>query len=508
MLLVVLALNHEMLRDEVRALSVATQWSWATMFSELHHEGHPSLWYILLRCAFALAHSTLVLPILAIVVALVAAYLILKHAPFPVWLRVLSVFGVFLGYELSISARNYGIGVLLLVAACLAYGSRARRPIVLGIVLVLLANTSVHAAVATLVLIFLWLTDLLDDETREQLLSRGGITGVVMALVGVGVSYLTARPTPDMAWALSFSSLDYGKVLSSVFADPGKSLLGYRDANIAGTEAFPWRVTGIDGRVAARIIVDLSLVWLAWSLRRSWRALVALVLAVLGFAFVFRIAYTAGSRHEGLLLFLILSICWLAVVRERADKETSRRIAFGLLPLFALQSLALPIVVHRTIRYRESSSKAFAGFIQSNPAYRDAILMAEPDYMMEALPYYVGNPVFMPRQREFSPRVYFDKGTRRRLSLTLGELTATADSVACATKKSVLLAIEYPEFQYRPKGEAHPNYRGTVFTWSESDWQQLRQRQPGQRPVALFPRATSDEIYAVYEIDPVRGGCG
>ena len=83
-----------------------------------------------------------------------------------------------------------------------------------------------------------------------------------------------------------------------------------------------------------------------------------------------------------------------------------------------------------------------------------------------------------------------------------------ADSVACAKKKSVLLAIEYPEFQYRPKGEAHPNYRGTVFTWSESDWQQLRQRQPGQRPVALFPRATSDEIYAVYEIDPVRGGCG
>ena len=200
-LLVVLALNHEMWRDEVRALSVATQWSWATMFSELHHEGHPSLWYILLRWAFALTHSTLVLPILAIVVALVAAYLILKHAPFPVWLRVLSVFGVFLGYELSISARNYGIGVLLLVAACLAYGSRARRPIVLGIVLVLLANTSVHAAVATLVLIFLWLTDLLDDETREQLLSRGGITGVVMALVGVGVSYLTARPTPDMAWA-------------------------------------------------------------------------------------------------------------------------------------------------------------------------------------------------------------------------------------------------------------------------------------------------------------------
>ena len=503
-LLIVLAVNHEMWRDEVRALSVATQWSWATMFSELHHEGHPSLWYILLRSAFALTHSTLVLPVLAIGIALVAAYLILKHAPFPVWLRLLAVFGVFLGYELSVSARNYGIGVMLMVAACLAYGSRGRRPIVLGIVLVLLANTSVHAAVAALVLIFFWLTDLFDADTRRQLVSAGGVAGVGLALLGVAVSYLTAKPTPDMAWAVSFSSLDYGKVLRSVFTDPGKSLLGYRDANIAGTEEFPWRVTGIDGRVAARIIVDLSLVWLGWSLRRSWRALVALVLAVLGFAFVFRVAYTAGLRHEGLLLFLILSICWLAVIRERTDAAISGRIAFGLLPLFALQSLALPIVVHRAIRYRESSSKAFAGFIRSNPAYREAVLMAEPDYMMEALPYYVRNPVFMPRQREFSPRVYFDKGARRQLILSLGELTAIADSVACISKKPVLLAIEYPEFQYRPNGEAHPNYRGTVFTWSESDWQSLRQRQPGGRPIALFPRATSDEIYAVYQID-VRG---
>ncbi|HXV17196.1 MAG TPA: hypothetical protein VD758_10480, partial [Gemmatimonadaceae bacterium] len=66
-LLIVLALEHEMWRDEVRALSVATKWSWTTMFAELHHEGHPSLWYILLRAGFALTHSTLVLPVIAIV---------------------------------------------------------------------------------------------------------------------------------------------------------------------------------------------------------------------------------------------------------------------------------------------------------------------------------------------------------------------------------------------------------------------------------------------------------
>src|SRR5665647_1045938 len=107
-----------MWRDEVRALSVATKASsWVSMFSDLHQEGHPGLWYVLLRTAFAITHSNLVLPILALLIGIAAAYLVLRYAPFPFWLRLLTVFGAFLSYEFSVSARNYGIGVLLLLVA-------------------------------------------------------------------------------------------------------------------------------------------------------------------------------------------------------------------------------------------------------------------------------------------------------------------------------------------------------------------------------------------------------
>ena len=44
-MLTALAMRHEMWRDEVRALSVATRASsWAQMFADLHTEGHPAVW--------------------------------------------------------------------------------------------------------------------------------------------------------------------------------------------------------------------------------------------------------------------------------------------------------------------------------------------------------------------------------------------------------------------------------------------------------------------------------
>lgn len=502
-LLGILAFYHEMWRDEVRAFSVAIHArSWGELVTGLHAEGHPILWYVVLRIGYAITHSNLVLPVAGVVVAICAAYVVLRYAPFPVWLRLLAVFGAFLGYELSVVSRNYGIGVLFMLLACVAYRSRGDKPWIFALMIALAANTSVHAAMASLVLIAFWLSDVFDRETRPAVLSIGGIASAALALAAVAFALATARPTPDLAWALSPSKLDLAHVLRSILIDPGKALLGYRDASISAAAELPWRIINVDSSVAARIIVDVCLAWLAWSLRGNWRALVALVLTILGFEILFRNVYTGGLRHEGIVLFLIFSICWMSVLRSKDAAGLSRRLAFGLLPLFAMQSAALPVMTARYIKYPESNSRAYAEFIKANPAYRDAILIAEPDYMMESMPYYVTNRVYMPRQGEFHYRVYFDKGVRRAASLSLTRLVEISDSLACANRVPVLLAIQYPEFDHQPSGVAHPLYKGTVFTWDSVSRTELRQRQPdGRHPVATFPAATTDEIYRIYQVD-------
>ena len=124
-MLIALAMRHEMWRDEVRAFSVATRAaSWGQMLSDLHHEGHPALWYAVLRAGYTITQSNLVLPVATILISIATAYLILRYAPFPFWLRLLAVFGVFLGFELSVMARNYGIGVLFMIGStCFALGA-------------------------------------------------------------------------------------------------------------------------------------------------------------------------------------------------------------------------------------------------------------------------------------------------------------------------------------------------------------------------------------------------
>jgi hypothetical protein len=492
LLIVVVSFYHEMWRDEVRAFSVATTLpSWGALVGQLRFEGHPILWYAVLRLGFAATHSHLVLPIAALAFASAAAFLLLRFAPFPVWLRILALFGAFLGYELSVSPRNYGIGVMLMMFTCLAYRRRKGTPILLAVCLLLLANTSIHGTLAALVFLFYWLLDAFDSTEPTEIVSARGVIAIALVLSGIGFAIYVSRPSPEMAWAVSLDSLSYQRVLRSIFMDPGIGLRGYAMTSITAVSELPWRYTPVDSGIATRIIVDVCVAWLLWSLRGNLRAIVAIVVTIIGFSVFFRNVYTAGLRHEGVVLFLIFAICWIDAER----KGNARRIALGLLPLFALQSLALPMLIHREITYPRSSSKAYGEFIRSHSQYANAVLMSEPDYHMESMPYYVNNRVFMPRQREFTDRVHFDSGVKRQNMLSLDELLNIADSVACSTKAPVLVSIGYPDFQFLPTGAAYPLYRGLSFTWSAPEWTRLG----APRPLVAFSQSTTDEVYRIYE---------
>ncbi|HEX6576021.1 MAG TPA: hypothetical protein VF042_13725 [Gemmatimonadaceae bacterium] len=503
-MIAIVATYHEMWRDEVRAFSVAiTSPSWSAMMSNLHGEGHPALWYVILRIGYALTHSNLVLPVTAALIGVATAALILWYAPFPLLVRALAVFGAFIGYELTINARNYGIGVLLIVVACIAYRYRANRPWLLGISLALLANTSVHAALAASLILAYWIFDTLRSRDGRSPWTIAAIGSVALVIAGIIVAIVTSRPNPEMAFAMGLQNLDAMKILRTIFTDPGKALLGFNDANVAATGEYPWRMTPISPQLGSRILVDAALLWLAFHMRRSVRALAFIVVAIIAFEIVFRNVYTAGLRHEGLLLFLIFGFCWMDAESRPTELRavTSRRLATGLLPLFVMQSLALPILVHRAVRYPQSVSKNYGSFLRSHREFNNAILAAEPDFLMEAMPYYVGNRIYMPRQREFSRVVLFDKGARRQKILTLSELAARMDSVACAERAPVLLAMGKPAASTR-EGEAPVPY-DALFRWTKDEMRALRERYP---VVANFPRATTDEIYRVYLVNPECSG--
>jgi hypothetical protein len=89
-----------MWRDEVRALSFAIQGEdWIAMLRTLHGEGHPALWYLLLRVVHRIAGRPEVLPVLALAIAAVAGCLIVWRSPFPRPLITLILASHFFIYE-------------------------------------------------------------------------------------------------------------------------------------------------------------------------------------------------------------------------------------------------------------------------------------------------------------------------------------------------------------------------------------------------------------------------
>jgi hypothetical protein len=307
-----------------------------------------------------------------------------------------------------------------------------------------------------------------------------------------------------MAYAVSLSRLNPGAIARAVLIDPGLGLRGAGGANILAANEIPWMRLGLDGETVSRVLVDLCLLWLAWSVRRSRRAIIAIVLAVVAFEIIFRLVYTGGLRHEALLAMLLVSICWIAVAElPRGDRAaSSRRMTSGLAPLLLVQSVALPFVAWRHIQKPESMAPQLAYRIRSNPEYRNAILMSEPDPLMETMTWYVDNPVYMPRQREFDYRAYFDNGARRQRTLTLSELVGIADSVGCAEQRPVLLSIGYRRLFTRPAGEIAGPY-GSVFRWTAAEKASARQR---AAMLPYYAPATSDENYQTLYV-PLDSAC-
>lgn len=498
-----LATRHEMWRDEVRALSVATRAAtWGSMFGDLHHEGHPGLWYVLLRGGFAITHSNLVLPVLALAAGIAAAYLILRYSPFPFWLRLLTVFGAFISYEYSVMARNYGIGIMLLLAACTLFRSRDRHAIPIGVLLALSANCSVHAAIASAMISLLWAFDILDERRRSQLLQRASIAGLIIALAGIAIALISARPSWDMSYAASLHQLGSSLVLRLILIDPGKGLKGVYVSDIAASGELPWIRAGIDPTIASRIVVDLAVIAIGWALWRSRKHLAAFIISVLCFQIFFQSVYPAAIRHQGIVTFLIVGICWIAV-QDKPDSERGefrQRVAFGLLPMLLFQAIALPIVARRHLMHPASSSKALGRLIASTPRLSNAILISEPDYLIEAMPYYVPNRVYMPRQHEYHYRVYFDAGAHRQRNLTLGQLIDTADSLGCVTRSPVLISIGYPDFPKMTSGGAHGAFHSADFRWAADEKTRLTAR---GLLLADFVGATTDENYQVFELAPL-----
>ncbi len=442
-LVVFMSSRHVFWRDEGRALSIALQGDGlGEMLVRLRGEGHPAVWYVLLRVAHTVIAGAAVLPVVAISAMSVAVLMLLFLSPFPLWLMALVLAtGPFL-FEYSVMARNYGISAPLIFGIAALYPRFRERGVWIGALAAVLANTNAHSVLVVGGLLLMWLLDLAFERGLgwNRATGRWALNAAVAA-VGIGVSALTLYPpVNDGAVAEGVPGL---RVLLAAVLVPA-STFDYLSV-FSWAEAFGLRSISPYPSALFRALSPVLFGSLAGLIR--WPAgLIGGAATMVATSLFFRIVYPGGYRHQAIWLLMLIGLYWM--LRQRpvgpvaGGSWLATRVGFRcFVLLLALQVPAGIGAVVDAVRDEEpfSQVRRVAEALQARPDLREAIVIADPDWQIEAFPLYAANPIYLPRSRAFAK--VSPLSNRGLTAISLGDLLTDAQALCRAERRPVALAM-------------------------------------------------------------------
>jgi hypothetical protein len=495
-----LAWRHVVWRDEARALSIAIQGeNWIAMLRGLHGEGHPALWYLLLRAAYGITGRPEALPLLALAVAVAAAWLIVWRSPFPRVLIGLILASHFFLYDFSVLARNFGIGVLILFVLAIAYPRCRGRGVALGALLFLLANCNVIATILAGAFLIFWFVEILEETgPRWSPAMTNFALNAAIAAAGAALCFATVYPTfNDAAVAAHPAGVAARDILSAIVnpAPAFEHLLGWQVA--LPYLGAPW--TLIVAALGAPLLIGATfgLVERKGALLASWTSLA-------GLSVFFSLVYSGDYRHEATWLAFVIAmywICWKSDGPVHKPHTNGRSFApvralgfafflvvIGVQATLGVAGLAFAALVGTP----ESRSRDFADLVSRRPELKDAILIGDPDYMLEPMHYYLPNRTYFVREQRYGKYVHFTR--KARLDLTLSDMLDEARAIRSSTARPVAILLAWRLGEMDPARVYRESY---VWTFS-APGDQIERFREATTLLAQFPEATSNESYDVY----------
>lgn len=353
LLISVVSAFHEPWKDETQAWRMAIDsHGLAELVRNARYEGHPLFFHVLLQAVGLLSRSWWAAVALHVVVACVAAWIVLRYAPFTRLQKVLIVFGYWSAYEYSVVVRPYGLGMMLAFAACVAWLQPRRRIAWTIVCLLLLANTTAMGTMLAMAMAGAFAFDWAwpDDVARRPSARKLAMVGAIALAATLVVLYFVAAqiiPPADAVYqgeaAARFSRWDLASL-------PTYELRALFPIVVVGKDGVEWSrwVLRPDSRNALAFGLCISLIMLTVGLLMAARRRVSLVFYVVGTAglIVFFGFILPGTAHHHGYLFLVWVItAWMAWgaapserphllrgLTDRVDRRRSILFAISLIP--------------------------------------------------------------------------------------------------------------------------------------------------------------------------------
>jgi len=133
--------------------------------------------------------------------------------------------------------------------------------------------------------------------------------------------------------------------------------------------------------------------------------------------------------------------------------------------------------------------------ISRNPDLQDAIIIADPDFLLEPLSFYVTNSTYLMRERRFGNIVIFTK--KAKLQLSLNDILNDARRLRTEFGKPVVILLLHRLEVSEPRKIIKEGYNWELLTTPE----QVRTFQASTRFIKRFDPTYSGESFDVYVFD-------
>jgi hypothetical protein len=292
----VLVLTHQPWLDEWQALQISLQSpTLSALLENLRYEGHPPVWYLLLRGVGSVIPPGWVLPAVQLPIALALEALILFRLPLGRIERLLLACNPYVLIDYGAISRSLGLGVLLLMAALLF---RRRRSAWLPIA-VLPMMDFLFGVLSIAIVALSW---------REK---RLWVPGVALWLACGLAAAWSVRPAPDMIPALWLEGPVHDGLVEMTRFGALLVPLAIADGHLIWNQTPP----AIPALIGGILFIGMGL----WLLRRD-RLLQATFAGFVALILLFSVfVYPLAIRHASLAAVLLVLLVALLHGRQRED---------------------------------------------------------------------------------------------------------------------------------------------------------------------------------------------
>ena len=274
---------HEPWADEAQSWQLARTLSLPELFhTYLRYEGSPGLWHFLLWIMVRIHLNYAGLHWVCGAIAAVAASVLIFRSPFPRYLRLTLPFTYFLLFQYAIIARSYALVPLLLFIIAWWW---KRSPVLIALLLGLVANVALHAAVLSGGLAIAYcIAQARDGAFRKPGFRRKLLWSALILLGFYAFAVWTAWPPHDLL-----------NQVSQARRHP-RPFLQWALISLTWGMCEPWVLS--------------ILFWIAIALCLNARRSLYYLLPVLLFS-IFCGAVDVGFWHAGLLVPLVICTLWI-----------------------------------------------------------------------------------------------------------------------------------------------------------------------------------------------------